>query len=87
MFVNNNIRQNSYLSLIKRMSENIVTWYQTISLMLFVYWFMLFYQDQSTPKNDFTSWAFLLITPWFWPIVLPISSWELSRKALKNILI
>ncbi|MDJ0573048.1 MAG: hypothetical protein QNJ53_28975 [Pleurocapsa sp. MO_192.B19] len=68
------------------MSGNIVNWYLTISIMVFTYWFMLFYQDLSTPNDDLISWAFLLIAPLFWPIVLPISSWELGRKALKNIL-
>ena len=67
------------------MSDNIFAWYWTITLMVFVYWLMLFFHDQSTLKNDLTAWAFLLITPFFWPIVLPISSWELSRKALNNI--
>lgn len=66
------------------MSDNIVAWYWTITLIVFAYWFMLFYHDQSTPKNDIVSWSFLLITPLLWPIVLPISSWELSQKALKN---
>lgn len=69
------------------MSDIIAAWYWTITLMVFVYWFLLFYNDQSTPKNDLVSWTFLIITPFFWPIVLPISSWELSRKALKSILI
>ncbi len=85
MFVNNNedtVSTQAY----QRMSENIVNWYVTISIMVFIYWFMLFYQDLSTPNDDLMSWAFLLIAPLFWPIVLPISSWELGRKALKNIL-
>jgi len=69
------------------MSENVMAWYWTISLMVFVYWFILFYQDQSTPKNDLISWTFLLIAPFLWPLILPISSWELSHKALKGILI
>jgi len=55
--------------------------------MVFIYWLMIFYQDDTTPNDDFISWAFLLITPLLWPIVLPVSSWELSRKALNNILI
>ena len=66
------------------MSANIVTWYWIIALMMFTHWLMLFYQDRSTPNNDFISWAFLLITPLFWPIVLPIATWELSHKVLKN---
>ena len=69
------------------MSENIVTWYWTIYCLVLVYWLMLFYRDETTLNNDLVSWSFLLLTPLFWPIVLPISSWELSRKALDNILI
>ena len=67
------------------MSANLVAWYLTIVLMVFIYWLMLFYTDESTSKFDLTSWIVLLIAPWFWPLVLPISSWELSRKSLKNI--
>ena len=69
------------------MFSNIAIWYWTIYCMVLVYWLMLFYQDESTLNNDLISWSFLLITPLLWPIVLPISSWELSRKALNNILI
>jgi hypothetical protein len=69
------------------MSENIVTWYWAIYWLVFVYGLVLLCQDKSTPNNDLISWAFLLIAPLLWPIVLPISSWELSRKALINILI
>ncbi len=67
------------------MSENLVTWYFTISLMVFSFWFMLFSKDYSTPKTDLISWIVLLIAPLFWPIVLPISSWELTRKTFNNI--
>ena len=66
------------------MSANIVTWYFTIALMVFIYWLMLFYLDKSTSKFDRTSWIVLLVAPWFWFIVLPISSWELSRKSRRN---
>ncbi len=68
-------------------SENVVTWYWTIVFMVFIYWLMLFSQDHSTPKNDAISWGVLLIAPLFWPIVLPISSLELSHKAINNILV
>ena len=67
------------------MSGNIVTWYWSIYVMVFVYWWILFRQDKSTPNNHLVSWAFIIIAPLFWPVVLPISSWELSRKALNNI--
>ncbi|PSB11377.1 hypothetical protein C7B62_05585 [Pleurocapsa sp. CCALA 161] len=69
------------------MSANIVTWYWIICLMVFVYWFSLFYSDYSTSKLDLISWCVLLIASLFWPIVLPVSSWELSRKSLHNILL
>lgn len=69
------------------MSENIVTGYLSIALMVFIYWFMIFYLDKTTSKFDVLSWTILLIAPLFWPIVLPISGWELSRKSLKNIIL
>ena len=68
------------------MSADIVSWYWTIALMVFIYWLMLFWQDTSTSKIDPISWLVLLIAPLFWPIVLPICSWELNRKYLKNLL-
>ena len=71
----------------RKMSGNIVAWYWTIYLMVFTYWLIIFFQDKTTPNNHLVSWAFLIVTPLFWPIVLPISSWELSRKALNNTLI
>ena len=66
------------------MSAHIINWYWTITLMVFIYWLMIFLQDTSTSKTDRISWLVLLIAPLFWPIVLPISSWELNRKHLKN---
>ena len=69
------------------MSANAIDSYWTIYSMVFIYWLMVFWQDESTPKNDLVSWLFLIIAPLLWPIVLPISSWELSRKAIKNVLI
>lgn len=69
------------------MSENIVTWYWTIYLMVFIYWFLLFYLDSNTSKIHLLSWIILLVAPLLWPIILPLSSWELSRNSLKNILL
>ena len=71
----------------QKMSENIVTWYWTIYLLVFTYWFLLFYLDKSTSKLDLLSWGVLLVAPLLWPIVLPLCSWELSHKSLKNILL
>jgi len=69
------------------MSANIAILYWKICILVFIYWLILFLRDESTPNNHLVSWAFLIITPLFWPIVLPICSWELSRKAIHNILI
>jgi hypothetical protein len=69
------------------MSVSIITWYWIICLMVFIYWFILFYTDRHTSKLDLISWCVLLIAPLFWPIVLPISTWELNRKSLKNIML
>ena len=66
------------------MWENIAAWYCTIALMVFCFWLMIFIQDSSTPKNHRLSWLVLLIAPLFWPLVLPISSWELTVKTLSN---
>ena len=68
------------------MSANIVSWYWTISLMVFIYWLLLFYLDKNTPKNDLISWTIILTLPLLWPIILPISSWEISRKNLNKFL-
>ena len=56
-------------------------WYVTIASMVFVFWFGLFLADTSTPKNHVDSWLVLLIAPWFWPIVVPLSIVELIVKA------
>ena len=59
-------------------------WYLTIAITVFIYWLGLFIADSSTPKNHLDSWLVLFIAPLFWPIVVPISIWELIRKTPKN---
>ncbi len=59
-------------------------WYITVASAVFVYWLGLFIADTSTPKNHVDSWLVLLIAPWFWPIVVPMSILELTRKASKK---
>ena len=67
------------------MWEHIIAWYWTVALMLFSFWLILFLQDSTASKTDWICWTVVIIAPLFWPIVLPISSWELTSKALKNI--
>ncbi len=64
--------------------EIVIMWYLTIASTVFVYWLGLFMSDNSTPKNHLDSWLVLLIAPWFWPIVVPMSIWELVGKAAKK---
>lgn len=58
--------------------------YLNVTFVLFGVWFCLFLLDATTPKNHLLSWAILLIAPWFWPIVLPLSADELLSKARKK---
>lgn len=68
------------------MLATIVDLYWAIALIVFLYWLVLFASDRNISKLDLTSWIILSIGPLFWPIILPISSWELNRKTRKNIL-
>lgn len=56
-------------------------YYFMISLAIFSLYLVKFLIDSSTNKNDLTSWLALLIALFFWPILLPFSSWELTRKS------
>ena len=38
-------------------------------------------RDSTTANSDFTSWQVIAIACLLWPIVLPISYWELQTKA------
>ncbi|MEO0848767.1 MAG: hypothetical protein AAFY63_14610 [Cyanobacteria bacterium J06643_13] len=55
--------------------------YLTISLMIFSLYLIKFLLDDSTNVGDSSSWIALLIASIFWPILLPISGWELSQKS------
>jgi hypothetical protein len=63
------------------MLNNILVWYLAIALIVFCVWFGLFLKDNTTPNNHLLSWLVLLIAPFFWPIVLPLSAIELLGKA------
>lgn len=67
------------------MLHDLGAWYWSIYFMVLIYWSMLFFLDQSTSKLDLYSWIVLLIAPLLWPITLPASRWELSRKSRKKI--
>ena len=68
------------------MLATIIHWYWIIALMVFFKWLMNFNLDRTTSKLDLTSWIVILIGPLFWPIILPLSNWELSHKRKKDIL-
>lgn len=54
-----------------------LTSYLLVTGMVFGLWLSNFMGDQTTPKTDHISWLVLLIGPWLWPIVLPISITEM----------
>ena len=58
--------------------------YLIISLIAFSFWFALFWQDDTTHKSHLESWLTLLIVSLFWPITLPLSIWELTKKIQVN---
>jgi hypothetical protein len=66
------------------MLNNILLWYLAIALIVFCCWLGLFLKDDTTPNNHLLSWLVLAIAPFFWPIVLPLSSIELLGKAMKK---
>jgi len=43
--------------------------------------FKAFVNDSTTPLTDQTSWGVLAVTTVFWPITIPISWLELTRKS------
>lgn len=57
-------------------------YYSIISFAVFNFFLVKFWQDETTEKTDLISWISLLAIMIFWPILLPISSWELIRKYL-----
>jgi hypothetical protein len=61
-------------------------YYFIISLAIFSLCLIKFFLDSTTDKNDLTSWLALLIILFFWPILLPISSWELTKKSFIEII-
>jgi uncharacterized membrane protein len=65
------------------MLENFLSCYLLIALVVLCFWLWLFWQDHTTPKTHLTSWLVILIAPWFWPIVIPLSLIELNNKLVK----
>ena len=52
-----------------------------VSVTFFCCSLIKFLLDSSTQKNDFSSWVALLVILILWPLLLPISSWELHKKS------
>ena len=58
----------------------IVIGYFSIALIVFVVWFIVFWNDTSTSKKDLLSWVALLLGPLVWPVVLPLSLFQMVSK-------
>lgn len=54
--------------------------YFSIALIVFLVWFKFFWNDTATSKNDLISWIALVIGPLVWPVVLPLSIWQITSK-------
>ncbi len=65
------------------MLDKIFGIYFIIALIVSGLWLWLFWKDTTTPKTNLISWLVILIAPWFWPIVLPLSIAELNGKLAK----
>jgi polyferredoxin len=58
----------------------IVIGYFSIALIVFLVWFIVFWNDTSTSKKDLLSWVALLLGPLVWPVVLPLSLFQIASK-------
>ena len=60
--------------------ETVLTYYVVGALTVFIIWLSLFWEDLRTPMSDKSSWIVLLVATLLWPLSLPMSLIELSRK-------
>ena len=65
-------------------AKHILGFYLLIALIVFGVGLRAFLKDTTTPKTDFTSWVTLFAAPLLWPIVVPLSWWELATKNRKK---
>ncbi|MEL4898395.1 hypothetical protein [Crocosphaera sp. Alani8] len=63
------------------MLKIIVGGYWVIALIVFLVWFRIFWNDETTAKNDFFSWMVLIIGASFWVVALPLAILELAIKS------
>ena len=61
-----------------------ITHYLTGCSVTFCVYLVIFLKDSTTKKSNLASWIYLLIASIAWPIALPLSCWELIRKALSK---
>jgi polyferredoxin len=83
------VRYNNYQSFdrIHRQADKImmtiIVGYFSIAFIVFCVWFKSFLNDTATSKKDLISWIALLMGPLIWPIVLPLSFWQISSNKKK----
>ncbi|MDJ0732042.1 MAG: hypothetical protein QNJ33_18855 [Crocosphaera sp.] len=63
------------------MLEIVISYYWVMALIVFSVWFKIFWTDETTAKNDLSSWIVLMIGASFWVVVLPFANLELALKA------
>ena len=58
--------------------------YVTGCLVTFCLYLVVFLKDGTTQKSNLDSWIYLFIASIIWPLSLPLSCWELIKKALSK---
>ncbi len=59
----------------------VISYYWVIALIVFFMWFKVFWTDETTAKNDLSSWLVLIIGASCWVVVVPFANLELVLKA------
>ncbi|CCQ55100.1 MULTISPECIES: hypothetical protein [Crocosphaera] len=59
----------------------VISYYWAVALLIFSMWFKLFWADETTPRNDLSSWVVLIVGASLWVVVLPFANLELVLKA------
>ncbi len=66
------------------MFESAVVFYSIVALVVSSICLVAFFLDTTTPKTDLISWSAIFIATFFWPLVVPISCWELATHKSAN---
>jgi hypothetical protein len=66
------------------MQVNIITLYGLVALIVFLVLLVALLLDSTTSKTDWISWCIVAIAALAWPLAVPLSLIEVSRKILRR---